>query len=260
MATLSFSNAALPATDPFDGRYGKLIGFKNIGSKEYITTEYSFTKRQPLRVVQGDATGWHWGPQRLRNEALVLDFLAKNTAIPVPKMCEHGYDSFGRYFVTMERIQGITLSGIGEECRRPNGFQHVQTGSCHTCQQIADQNADVFVRSEVLPQLRSLRSNKTGFEGFVLPPPRIVKTRDRENWPVKTSKSKVYSLVYGDLARHNIMMKTTTLEVEKVFDWEQAGFFPPEMKLELWCLRGRGYYDLFENDELIEHEISLITP
>jgi hypothetical protein len=56
------------------------------------------------------------------------------------------------------------------------------------------------------------------------------------------------------------MMDQSTLRVKWVFDREGGGFFPPEMELELWCTKGREYYDLFENDELIEHEISLITP
>ncbi|KAF2241867.1 hypothetical protein BU26DRAFT_524992 [Trematosphaeria pertusa] len=260
MATSSLSIPPAIETDPLDGRYGELIEIKNIGSKEYITTEYSFTKRQPLRVAQGGSTGWQWGPQRLRNEALVLDFLGANTTVPTPKLYEHGCDSRGRYYVTMERIQGTPLSEIGNQCRQPNGVQHVRTGRCQACQQIADENADAFIQSNVLPQLRSLQSNKTGFDGFVLPPPRIVETRTRESWPVKTSKSKKYSLIHGDLARHNIMMSPSTLQVEKLFDWEHGGFFPHEMEREVWCVQGREYYDLFRNDELIEHEIALITP
>lgn len=260
MATPYYNLPDPPDLDPFDGKYGRFLGLQDIGSKEYITTEYSFTKRQPLRVAQGGKTGWLWGPQRLCNEALVLKFLAEYTTIPAPKVLEYGYDGLGRYYVTMERIKGVPLSEIGKECRLSNGAKHVQSGKCQVCQNIAEENADTFIRTEVLPQLRSLRSKKTGFEGFVLPPPRIVETRNRESWPVRTSKSNQYSFIHGDLARHNIMIIPSTLQVKKIYDWEGGGFFPKEMERELWCTEGREYYDLFRNDGLIEHEISLITP
>lgn len=56
------------------------------------------------------------------------------------------------------------------------------------------------------------------------------------------------------------MMNPSTLQVKKVCDWEYGGYFPPEMELELWRIQGHGYYDLFSNDSLIEHEVYLITP
>lgn len=246
--------------DPFNGKYGQLLLIKEIGSKDYVETEHSFTKRQPLRVVQGGTTGWKWGPQRLYNEAAVLKFISQNTKIPVPRLLEHGCDSRGRYYVTMERISGITLSKIGDECRRPGGVQHVMSGRCDTCQEIARQNADDFISRNVIPQLQSFWSYETGFKGFVLPPPRIVEMRERDSWPVKRSRSKKYCLVHGDLAAQNIMMCPDTLRVKYIFDWEQGGYYPPEMELKLWSMQGMGYYELFDNDELIDREIRLITP
>jgi hypothetical protein len=246
--------------DPFEGRYGQLLEVKDIGSKEYITTEYSFTKRQPLRVVQGGATGWRWGPQRLHNEARALQLIVENTTIPVPKLLEFGKDSNGRYYVTMERIYGVCLSEIGKECRRPFGVEHVRLGECSTCQQIAQQNTDRFITEEVIPKLQSLTSKETGLEGFVLPPTRIIEMRDQDSWPVKRSKSNDYSFIHGDFARHNIMMNPITLQIEKVFDWEHAGYFPPQMELAMWRMIGHGYWDLYKDNELIDREVALITP
>ncbi|KAF1953076.1 hypothetical protein CC80DRAFT_165474 [Byssothecium circinans] len=246
--------------DPFNGKYGQLLLIKEIGSKDYIETEHSFTKRQPLRVVLGGATGWKWGPQRLYNEAVVLDFISQNTTIPVPRLLQHGYDSSGRYYVTMERISGVELYSIGNQCRKPGGVQHVISGRCGVCQDIARKNADDFISRDVIPQLQSFRSYETGFEGFVLPPPRIVEMHERDSWLVKRSLAKEYCLVHGDLAAHNIMMCPDTLRVKYIFDWEQCGYYPPEMELELWNMQGMGYYKLFDNDELIDREIRLITP
>ena len=58
------------------------------------------------------------------------------------------------------------------------------------------------------------------------------------------------------------MIKPDTLKVAYIFDWEQAGYLPPEMECELWCAHGEhnwGYHAFFDN-ELIEREIELITP
>lgn len=88
--------------DPFEGRYGQLLKVKDIGSKEYITTEYSFTKRQPLRVVQGGATGWRWGPQRLLNEARALQLIVENTTIPVHKLLESNYRRLKQLYRQLE--------------------------------------------------------------------------------------------------------------------------------------------------------------
>ncbi|KAJ2896384.1 uncharacterized protein MKZ38_005590 [Zalerion maritima] len=248
--------------DPFNGKYGRLLEIKEIGSKDYVTTEVSFTKREPLRATKDEATGWKWGPQRLLNEAHALQIVAEKTSIPVPKLFEHGYDDQGRYYVTMERIHGLSLSEAGKECQMVGaGVGHATSGPCNECRQTARHNADTFIREQVLPQLQQLSSNETGLNGFLLPPPRIVETReDRECWPVKKSGSKIYVLIHGDLASHNISINRSTLEVEHIYDWEHTAYLPAEMELELWCMEGREYYDLFKNDQLIESEISLITP
>jgi hypothetical protein len=39
-----------------------------------------------------------------------------------------------------------------------------------------------------------------------------------------------YIFQHGDLAAHNIIMDTQTLEVKALVDWEYAGFYPPGME------------------------------
>lgn len=246
--------------DPFNGKYGKLLAIIELGNKDYVETERSYTKREPLRVVRGGTTGWKWGPQRLRKEARALNFIAQNTDIPVPKVLEHGYDDEGRYYVTMERMTDIVkLSEVGEKCRLPPGSQHVASGWCEACQVLANRNADRFIRTRVIPQLRRFWSAETGFEGFVLPPLRIEETTDQPSWAPKTSPSRKNRLMHGDLAQHNVNVHASTLEVKFIYDWEGCGYFPPQMNLELWRMNRREYGMLLRDEELIKAEVALLA-
>lgn len=251
--------------DPFNGKYGMLLSMRLSYAIDYLHHEHSFTKRQSLRDAEGGISGTKWSAKRIQREARVLQLVAEKTTIPVPRFLEEGFDAQKRYYVTMERIDGVSLDSIGDKCRQ-NVYTigHATTGKCLACQEMADSNADTYIRTKVLPQLQSLTSNHTGLGGFLVPPPRIVETQEHvDYWPVKTSNSPIYSFVHGDLARHNIRMCSETLEVTHIYDWEQAGYLPAEMERELWCapgLNNKGYYAFFEMTDLIEYEIGLITP
>lgn len=247
--------------DPFRGKYGTFEKITAVQNKEYIYTERSFTKRELLQYADGRGPWWKWGPSRLNNEYSVLEYLRQHTTIPVPAPFETGYDAQGRYFVTMERIYGVPLNQIGKECRVPKDSQHVSSGPCFACADMAYYNADVFITHTVIPQLSALTSTTTGFNGFALPPPRILEyDNSRDSWPTRTSATHEYCLVHGDLAAHNVMMDPRTLQVACIFDWETAGYYPPGMEAETWRMKGMGYYDLFEDTERILREIKLIMP
>jgi hypothetical protein len=120
----------------------------------------------------------------------------------------------------MERIYGIELRDIGNECRRPASGQrpHVSYGECETCADVANKITDNFITNFVLPQLQQLMSYTTGLYGFVLPPPRITKTILKGTWQSITSAREPFCFIYRDLAQHNIMVSPKTLKVTCIFD------------------------------------------
>jgi len=245
--------------------YGKIVEVRKLLIKEYIMREHSFTKRELLldelqRGPDGKLWSWKWGKERLLNEAYALNLIKEYTTIPVPRLLDSGVDDQGRTFVTMERIYGIELKDIGKECRRPVSGQkpHVYHGPCETCADIASNNDNNFITNSVLPQLQQLTSYETGLKGFVLPPPRITEMIPRDSWQPIISAGEPFCLIHGDLAQHNIMVSPKTLIVTCIFDWEHAGYFPPELEAPAWRMTHSEYHKLFDARERIQKELAMI--
>ena len=160
----------------------------------------------------------------------------------------------------MERVYDIELKDIGKECRRPASGQrpHISHGKCETCADVANKNADNFITNFVLAQLQQLTSYETGLNGFILPPPRITETVPMETWQPITSAREPFRLIRGGIARHDIMVSPKTLKVTCIFDWEHAGYFPPELEAAAWRMTHSEYRRLFDARERIQEELELI--
>jgi hypothetical protein len=111
-----------------------------------------------------------WVKERLFHEAAALNFITEYTTIPVAKVIRYGVRDGGVPYLELERIPGTECHMVGKECRMPRKPGHEPKGRCSTCQQIATANAELFIWEVVLPQLKGLRSNTTGLNGFVMPP------------------------------------------------------------------------------------------
>ncbi|KAF1971062.1 hypothetical protein BU23DRAFT_472247, partial [Bimuria novae-zelandiae CBS 107.79] len=197
---------------------------------------------------------------RLLNEAAALRLLKERTTIPVPTVYSYEPDDQGAMRLVVKRIHGIKAASVGEECRMPVGSRHVTSGTCSACENIATEKVNIFVEGTVLPQLRRLTSNQTGLDGFVLPPPRIEEYDRRAMWPPKQSPLEgEYVFCHGDLSRSNIMVDPNTLDVVYIIDWEQAGFFPATLERPLWRLDYREYMQTYEDHDMLDGEIALIT-
>jgi aminoglycoside phosphotransferase len=182
--------------------------------------------------------------------------VASHTTIPVPKVISFGEYENGLAYLEVERLSGIVLEKIKSRCRMEEGERHVREGLCRECGVIAEENAKQFINETVLPQLAKLRSQTMGLNGFVLPPPWILEHDDRLHWEPKTATSASYTFCHGDLAAHNIMIEPRSLRVVGLFDWEYAGYFPPEF--QVWFVDRESYWDYFRNTKRIEKFVALI--
>jgi hypothetical protein len=228
----------------------------------YQKTSTTFIKRDLLdserpRRKDGTIITRPWPKERLCNEATALRLVAENTTIPVPKVIRIGNYDNGLAYLETERLSGIVLEKIKDKCRMKEEERHVRAGPCEECGSMAKENAKRFITQEVLPQLAKLQSTTTGLDGFVLPPPWILEYDERLYWEPKTANSAFYVFCHGDLAAHNIMMDTNTLHVVGIFDWENAGYFPPEF--QVWFVDRESYWDYFRDTKRIEQFVALMN-
>lgn len=94
--------------------------------------------------------------ERIANEAEALQLVSERTSIPVPQLVDYGVHPDGRQYLITQRIDGVTLSGLGDRDSADIA--------------VAYSNAVKFIQDTVLPQLEELKSHERGINGFVMPP------------------------------------------------------------------------------------------
>lgn len=100
----------------------------------------------------------------------------------------------------------------------PSTKCHVSDGRCEECNSIAEKKAEQFIEEHVFPQLRKLKSPKTGLDGFLIPPPWILEYDKRQHWTPNAIDDSLYVFCHGDLSPGNIMVNSETLQVNGIID------------------------------------------
>ncbi|PMD12917.1 hypothetical protein NA56DRAFT_449748 [Hyaloscypha hepaticicola] len=200
----------------------------------------------------------HWKTERIVNEAKALQLLAERTRIPIPKFIQCGQNDDGSMFLEMSRVDGIDLSEVGKKCQEPGGMRHNASGKCNECKNIAKANAEHFIQTILLPELAKLRSNRTGLDGFVLPPAWMLEYDTRSHWDVKTSSREEFVFIHGDLGPDNLRIDPDTLTVKCVIDWEHSGYFPSGF--QKWSVDDSDYHALYEDHQTICELAKSIEP
>lgn len=147
------------------------------------------------------------GFERLQNEAACLDFVRRNTTIPVPAVLE-AYSDDGSFVLVTERLFGVTM-----------------------CKLSPDEQALVMEEVEThLVALRGLRSDTCtigGPSGVVCPPRRGAQYFPGEvSWEARKGEEGEFGFCHGDLSQTNVIVDPETLKVEGIVDWEYGGFWP----------------------------------
>ncbi|KAG5996685.1 hypothetical protein E4U52_006024 [Claviceps spartinae] len=194
----------------------------------YYTTKV-FVKRQPHTDELGlDGYGNPavnpYIADRLRNEAAVLQFVAKHTTIPVPEFLDLWEENGLVHLKTALVENSIEL-------------RHVDESLLST----ALMSVTAQLESDILPQLRRLRRNFMGSPNPELPvilPRRFWRAKEKRVWPSMTKDTDDYVLCHTDLDRQNILVDPNTFKIVSILDWETAGFFPQEWELPLWTVDG----------------------
>nr|POE48616.1 serine/threonine-protein kinase d [Quercus suber] len=144
------------------------------------------------------------GPERLRNEAAVLQFIKAHTSIPVPTV-KAAFDDDDAFYLVLEYIEGVGMNELSD-----------------------DQRAVVVNEvEEHLQTLHKLRSRKLGGPtGIVIPPHRALIKTFRDDWNIPDAHLDDYVFCHNDLSQQNIVVDPETLKITAILDWEYAGFYP----------------------------------
>ncbi|KAG6092973.1 hypothetical protein E4U31_006978 [Claviceps sp. LM219 group G6] len=223
-----------PSFTPADGDEIASIVIPQIS---YYYTTKVFVKRQPHADELGlDRYGnpavRPYIADRLRNEAAVLQFVAKHTTIPVPEFLDLWEENGLVHLKTALVENGIELRHVDESLLS-----------------MALMSVTAQLESDILPQLRRLRRNFMGSpnpELPVVPPRRFWNFKGTRVWPSMTKDTDEYVLCHTDLDRQNILVDPNTFKIVSILDWETAGFFPQEWELPLWTVQGQEQYRMSE--------------
>ncbi|KAG6083569.1 hypothetical protein E4U15_001947 [Claviceps sp. LM218 group G6] len=215
-----------PSFTPADGDEIATLVTRRIS---YYYTTKVFVKRQPHTDELGlDCFGnpavRPYIADRLRNEAAVLQFLAKHTTIPVPEFLDLWEENGLVHLKTALVENGVELRNVDESLLST-----------------AIMSVTAQLESDILPQLRRLRRNFMGSpnpELPVIPPHRLWRPKEKRVWPSMTKDTDEYVLCHTDLDRQNILVDPNTFKIVSILDWETAGFFPQEWELPLWTVDG----------------------
>ena len=148
-------------------------------------------------------------------------------------------------FLEMSRVDGIDLSKVGKECQKLGSVRHNDGGEYNKYKNIAKANAEYFIQTILLPELAKLRSNKTGLDGFVLPPAQILEYNTQLRQDVKTSLYKEFVFTYSNVCPDNLTIDLYTLTVKQVVNQEYSGYFPPGF--QKWSVDNSAYYTLYKD-------------
>lgn len=145
------------------------------------------------------------GFERLQNEAACLEFVRRNTTIPVPAVLE-AYSDGGSFVLVTERLFGVAM-----------------------CKLSPDEQAVVIEEVEGhVRALQTLRSDTIGGPSGVVCPPRRGGGYfpGDVRWEGRKGREGEFVFCHGDLSQTNVIVDPETLRVEGVVDWEYGGFWP----------------------------------
>lgn len=177
--------------------------------RKYYKTMNTFIKRslRPHEWQQGPNGKTHvpaFNAERLLNEGAALEFIARNTNVPVPKLYACFKDDGVVYLIT-ELIEGRRMDELSDEDK-------------------------LIVQSELEGHLSLIHQFRSivpgGPTGIVVPPYRAQEKTSRCIWKLKPAETDEYVFCHNDLSMQNVIVHNDSLKIRAILDWEYAGYWP----------------------------------
>lgn len=170
-------------------------------------------------------------------EALNIQFLRRNTLIPLPVVVEDWSEENGRYFILTKRVRGDPLSDLWstmppedrDRVARQTAEYLLQLRNLHSPRmQSLDgkplYSAFLFRNGDGVPHGPLDTDEDLWTELETALKHRNVPERARERLRSRMPSAKPYTFTHGDLTSVNIMVEDGNLT--GIIDWEASGYFP----------------------------------
>ncbi|KAM0267818.1 hypothetical protein ACHAQH_010079 [Verticillium albo-atrum] len=150
--------------------------------------------------------------ERILNEGACLEFLSKNTNIPLPRLIACFEDDGAAYLVT-EYVEGVGMN-------------------------VLDTESQAIVAKELQRHTQTLKELTSdtwgGPGGVVLPPYRMMRKSNGRPWRMRRRDVPDLVFCHNDLSANNVIVEPKTLEIKAIVDWEYAGFYPAEFEFPFY--------------------------
>ena len=153
--------------------------------------------------------------ERSRNEAAALQFLKKNTSIPLPQVYQV-YDDGEAHGILMEYVDGVELHELPDD-QKPAVFDELR-------------NHLESMHAITRPRFGGVES------GLVCLPMRLADFAHTAKLGTVTTDGLV--LCHGDLSQYNVIVEPNTLKVKAILDFEYAGFYPKDFDSSFYLRPG----------------------
>lgn len=199
--------------------------------RAYRITRHTFTKRElASSELELDMQGRKIllppdSSARLENEFYTLQYLRKNTKIPVPVPIE---------LTKKDGIVTLTTSCVQHDAVALSDYAERDRDS-------VIEEVERELTLEIIPALHRETSKHMGGlnkDERLLVPPRVTDYSEKE-WPRFTSEERPFVLCHNDLGQANIFIHPITHRILAIVDWEYAGFYPPQFEAQLWRFHPR---------------------
>jgi hypothetical protein len=188
--------------------------------REYIEYKDKFRKRslapnEYKQYIHDPNFYASFNMKRLQNEADCLEFIARTTKIPVPRVLA-AYTEDGSFILETDRINGVLMKELSLE----------------------EQRKVIPQIRHYLQELRNIHSDKLGGPcGLAFPPQAVVcRPNGCKPWcqiDTSTSTSKLV-FCHRDISQSNIYVHPVSLKVIAIGDWEYGGFYPESHELPFY--------------------------
>jgi serine/threonine protein kinase len=185
--------------------------------REYIEYKDKFRKRslapnEYQKYIHDPNFYASFNMKRLQNEADCLEFIARTTTIPVPRLLA-AYTQDGSFILETDRIDGVLMQELSPEKQRT-----VMPQIRH-----------------YLRELRKIHSDKLGGPcGLAFPPQAVVcRPNGCKPWSQMHTSTSTSKLVFShrDISQSNVYVDPVSLKVVAIGDWEYGGFYPESHEL-----------------------------
>ncbi|KAG6009850.1 hypothetical protein E4U43_008663 [Claviceps pusilla] len=157
--------------------------------------------------------------QKYKTEAAAVDYIRKNTDIPVPPI-SYAFEDDGAVSFMSQVVEGVALDLLDDK----------------------DKPIVIKELEQIVETLRTLKSDVPGVPGQTLlcPPWRVCNMEWKPDscWRPKPETKGEFVFCHNDLGQQNVLVDPKTLKITAIIDWEFAGFYPPWFEGAFWKREG----------------------